>query len=123
MEPLSLFCMGAPGQVGGGWQAAVPNTDIVYNFAGATLDDQLATMRVFATAMNDGVDAVNQVVLGTFVNVPEGMEAEELTDMLFNTTSTLWLSGAEVYAAPEEAALLEFITSAGAELLMALAGL
>jgi len=66
MEALSIFCFGAPGQVGDGWQAAIPNTDVVYNFAGATLTDQLQAMKVFATAMNDGVGAVNEVVLDTF---------------------------------------------------------
>lgn len=51
------------------------------------------------------------------------MEAEELTDMLFGATGSLWLSGAEIYLAPEEAVLLDYITTAGAELLLALAAL
>jgi hypothetical protein len=123
MDPLSFVCLGAPGQVVGGWQASVPNTDVVYYFAGATLDDQLQSMRLFATAMNDGAGAVNEVVLDTFVGLPEGMEAEELTDMLFDTTNSLFLSGGEIYLAPEEEVLLECITSAGAELLFALAAL
>ena len=120
-EPLSLYCFGAPGQVGGGWQASIPNTDITYNFAGDTLQDQLATVNEFATAMNDGVDAVNGMILDTFVDVPADIGAEELTNMMFASTGSLWLSGGEVYLAPEEAALIEYITSAGAELLAALA--
>ena len=63
------------------------------------------------------------MVLDTFIGSPEGMEAEELTDMLFGATGSLWLSGAEIYLAPEEAVLLDYITTAGAELLLALAAL
>lgn len=96
------------------WVAAVANTEIVYPFAGDTLELQEGSVNLMAMLMGQGreslVESVGEIIAS------ENVEAETIVAELFETTDMIVLSEAPIYTAVGET-LIEVLEEAGAVLL------
>jgi hypothetical protein len=103
----------------GGWYTAIANTDIVYPFAGATVEAQAVGVQQFANGMAAGADALAAGLDQILVFDPVVIDAGELLEQLFTTTDMLALIDDVVFTAVE-GVLLDAIEEAGEALLAAI---
>jgi hypothetical protein len=71
------------------WVASVANTNVQYNFAGATLVQQQNSMEALAVSMNNaGPQVLTQNIRNIFT-MPEGVDEVQVVNQLFSTTDVL----------------------------------
>lgn len=97
------------------WAVQVANTDISYNFIGATLDAQEPYIIGFAESMAQGV--------GDVADCLEGVEitGAELAQQLYGTTDILMYSAKIIYGTVGEEFLIDDLEAAGEALWLVIA--
>ena len=101
------------------WRIQVANTPDSFLFRGATADEQQMEIITFANMMREYdvyPDGLAEM-LPHMIDIPDGMNASDMMDILFDGTTSLMYRDAEVYAVPEGGgALIDFLAEAGDEL-------
>ncbi|MFT3771803.1 MAG: hypothetical protein QM820_40860 [Minicystis sp.] len=100
---------------GRGAQAVVANTELYLTFVGSSWGAQQDAVLTLARSMETGLAEVEDVILHLFVEVPEGMTAAGLTNVLYRTTNALSINGADPFLASsvEADALIDCLGDAG----------
>ena len=98
------------------WVCEVANTTITYNYWGASLEQQATNVQAFANAMS-----MNQAnYCASFLDVPDGISAGEVSQELFGTTDGIVYGTKVAYTAAGGDVLMDALAEAGQALLMAI---
>jgi hypothetical protein len=100
--------------VNGNWAVEVANTDIIYNFEGATLEEQAEIVHTFAQTLANGDPDV------VWLLDDGDIDAEELSQQLFSTTDMIIYNDQIIYGAVGEECIIDDLELAGEALLAAL---
>jgi hypothetical protein len=100
------------------WVAEPANSGIQYTFSTIEGDQEVAVQQL-AAAMQQGEEALVNGVSEIF-EIPQGVDAEQVVQTLFNTTDTLTYIDRIIYGVVGEEMLLDDIVQAGEALALAL---